>query len=457
MAVFCQMVQMFMSYDGGATPACLDEISRSGPEWSQAELGLLGSLDKFGMTLSSVLWGRVLQVMPAKLLLVIGLGVNLTSTFAFGNVPIKSAMFAAKFLMGMTQGLQCVWSTCWVLTHAPLASPPSGSGPVRSPLGVGTGIGIAIGGFGTSRGLPYAFAWQVEAAVLGVLWVLLVLCPAASLAIETAGYGETQDTGAADHRQDSFEERTPDMHDIPAAGSCNSAFDEAVFRFQRESSVSGSAVDFAHETRQHSIVKSAECYGEVRVRRTRVTSNFVAEAAVVVQTDALLQLRELARNSLYVWTALVISSIMFVTSGVQFMWARVFMDAWGVPKGVAITSQLVSMGFGGFLGVLVGPNAIDRCGGFLDAEGRIKSLELIVGMMSAAMLGSLAAIAALCAKWHAGTFGATTAPHDLLLGAVWFALFLVFTGFNASLAGLTGINIGAICPSMRSMGSGCTV
>lgn len=63
MLVFCQTVQMFMSYDGGATPACLDEISRSAGSWSQAELGLLGSLDKFGMTLSSVLWGRVLQAL----------------------------------------------------------------------------------------------------------------------------------------------------------------------------------------------------------------------------------------------------------------------------------------------------------------------------------------------------------------------------------------------------------
>lgn len=466
LAIFCQMVQMFMSYDGGATPACLDKIQNSGVYWSQAELGLLGSLDKFGMTISSVLWGRALQLLPAKICLVMGLGVNAASTFAFGNVRVKGAMFLAKFLMGMTQGLQCVWSTCWVLNHAPINSRTVWLGLGAISAGVGNGIGTAVAGFGTSQGLPYAFAWQVEAAALGVLWLLLVLCPGESLAIEMTEMdhvGEVKTvSGTINESPVALDERhevpdTPLSGSLPARFSGGSAFDEALFHFQKERSLSGSLDNYPQESRQHNIIRTAECYGEVCFRRTRATTNFAYDTAVVVQTDAVLQLRELAQNRLYMWTALVLSSIMFVTSGIQFMWVRLFMDAWGIGKSLAVSGLLLSTGLGGALGVLLGPRAIDRCGGFMDCEGRCKSLMFIACMMSASMCGALVGIAVLCAKWHFGSYGHTSGYNDPLLMIIWGAIFVIFAGFNASLAGVTGINIGAVSTNMRSVGSGCTV
>ena len=52
-------VQMFMSYDGGATPASLDTLQADmGNSWTSSEFGLLGSMDKIGMTACSMIWGR---------------------------------------------------------------------------------------------------------------------------------------------------------------------------------------------------------------------------------------------------------------------------------------------------------------------------------------------------------------------------------------------------------------
>lgn len=179
-ALICQGVQAFMSYDGGATPASLDTIQAEMDDtWSPAEFGLLGSMDKIGMTVTSMLWGRCLQLSGAKVLLCLGLLANAACTAAFGSLRQKGAMYAMKFVMGATQSLQGVWSTVWTVAMAPPDCKTTwlGLGAVSS--GVGNGIGTAVAGFGTANGLSYAFAFQVQAAVLGALWVfLLVLRPA---------------------------------------------------------------------------------------------------------------------------------------------------------------------------------------------------------------------------------------------------------------------------------------
>ncbi|CAE8592286.1 unnamed protein product, partial [Polarella glacialis] len=95
-ALICQGVQAFMSYDGGATPASLDTIqAEMDNSWTAAEFGLLGSMDKIGMTATSIIWGRCLQLCPPKLLLSVALFMNACATAAFGLLRHKGVMYAA--------------------------------------------------------------------------------------------------------------------------------------------------------------------------------------------------------------------------------------------------------------------------------------------------------------------------------------------------------------------------
>ncbi|CAK0795325.1 unnamed protein product, partial [Prorocentrum cordatum] len=133
--VFCQAVQCFMSYDGGATPASLDTIQEEmDGAWDPSEFGILGSIDKVGMTATSIIWGRSLQLCNVKLLLCTGLLINGLCTAAFGSLRSKWMMYLAKLLMGATQSLQGVWGTVWTVTMAP---------PDRKTLWLGLG-GVSV-------------------------------------------------------------------------------------------------------------------------------------------------------------------------------------------------------------------------------------------------------------------------------------------------------------------------
>lgn len=197
---FCQGVQAFMSYDGGATPASLDTIQEEmDNSWTPAEFGMLGSTDKIGMTVTSIIWGRALQTCGAKPLLIMGLLINALCTFAFGSLRSKGFMYAAKFLMGSTQSLQGVWSTVWTVAMAPPKNKTMWLGLGAVSAGIGNGIGTAVAGFGTANGLPYAFAFQLQAAVLTSLWAGLCFVPWRHLRTRLpVGGGESADMGALD-------------------------------------------------------------------------------------------------------------------------------------------------------------------------------------------------------------------------------------------------------------------
>lgn len=184
--LFCMGVQAFMSYDGGATPASLEVIQNvtreeTGVELSQIDIGLLGALDKIGMTIAGIFWGRALQLFPTKPLLVCSLALNALCTFLFGLLTFKYSMFACKFFMGVTQGLQGVWGTVWILTYAPADCKTQWMGMGAIAAGLGNGIGTAIAGFGTANGLSYSFAFFFQAAALGGLWLCMVATPSSWL------------------------------------------------------------------------------------------------------------------------------------------------------------------------------------------------------------------------------------------------------------------------------------
>lgn len=188
-ALLCQSVQMFMSFDSGATSASLDTIKDSKPPgyWTTFDLSLLGSMDKIGTTFASVFWGRLLQVFPTKCLLVIALGLNTACTLVFGLLSNKYAMYGAKFAMGATQALQNVWGSVWTVTMAPPDKMTMWMALGGISAASGTGIGSAVAGFGTANGLPYSFAFVVQACALFAFWIVQIVAPARLLAMHLPG------------------------------------------------------------------------------------------------------------------------------------------------------------------------------------------------------------------------------------------------------------------------------
>jgi len=182
--VLCQAVQMFMSYDSGATSASLDTIREAKPGyWTTIDLSLLGAMDKIGTTLAAVVWGRLLQLFPTKCLLGVALGCNAACTLLFGVVSEKYSMYATKFAMGATQALQNIWGSVWTVTMAPPDCVTTWMAFGGISAAVGTGLGSATAGFGTANGLPYSFAFILQACLLGVFWVFQLLTPARLLAM----------------------------------------------------------------------------------------------------------------------------------------------------------------------------------------------------------------------------------------------------------------------------------
>jgi len=375
--LLCQCVQTFMSYDGGATPASLDTIQiEMNNAWSASEFGILGAMDKIGMTASSIFWGRGLQLCNAKLLLCISLFLNTAATAALGELRSKPLMYASKFFMGATQALQGVWGTVWTVTMAPPERRTMWMGLGGVSAGVGNGIGTAVAGFGTANGLPYSFAFRVQAAVLALLWIYLLITPAARLAT----------------------------------------------RLPKEA------------------------------RNAASQASTASEDAVGMRK----QLRMLWANKVYCWTCLAMSLAMFVQSGIQFLWVRVFVSVWKLPKNFVTLMFLVVTGIGGGIGIGFGPSYVDKIGGFGTAPGVMKSLGVLSNFASTASLAGIAAIVALYCKNRAvdDFSNPIGLSGDAWLWLVWVAIFFMWGAHNACVPALTGINVEVVAEAHRTLASG---
>lgn len=191
---FCLGVQIFMAYNAGATTGSIEIIQKGDPKngetgWSTEDIGILGGMDKFGMTISSPIWGYILQFVEAKTAITAGLLCNGVATLLFGFTRDHTLMLSAKFLMGISEGLQWVWSQIWITAKA-------GGFPLFLNLngvsaGAGTVVGTAISGFSTAHGFTYAFAFKVEGTVLLVLWLALVWMRKRDLSIREKSNAQT--------------------------------------------------------------------------------------------------------------------------------------------------------------------------------------------------------------------------------------------------------------------------
>jgi len=276
-----------MAYNGGATAATVDTIQRE-EQWSPAGIGLLGAMDKLGMTIAAAFWGYMLQRCDAKTLLCTGLLTNAGSTMAFGTLRNPVAMTVAKLLIGFTESLQWVWAPLWIGQWAPPALLPiwmnlSGGGVAS---GIGNGLGTIIAGFTTAQGYSYELAFQIEASVLFALLVALLGTSAQRLIIHSPLVSRSK------------------------------------MRVNH----------LAHESLEEPLVDTQP-----------------REAA---QLQVMSQLRKLWGNPLFCRCALAYASANFVNSALQFLWVRIFMELWHLNKDYSVGSFLMISAFAGALGIL---------------------------------------------------------------------------------------------------------
>lgn len=323
-------VQTFMAFNGGATSATIDSVEIEDGTWSCVGIGALGAMDKLGMTLSSPLCGFLFQFFPAKTLLASGLFINAGACLVFGSLRNHSAMFIAKLLIGVTEGLQWVWAPQWIVAWASSDQQRQDgeNGDARKQLwmnlnssvvaGVGAGIGIVVAGLGTANGLSYEFAFRIEGGVLFVLWLICLPVRQELLSIQQP------------------EDCIPKAN-LPPDGSTNSLLHEE------------SAVHIADNQRT------------------------IREQAV-----------ELWSNPLFCRCALAFSFVNFVIAGIQFLWVRVFTILFDVSKTHAVLSQLIVVAAGGGAGV-----AWSATAKFTDAPTGKQRLRFTTYSLLLALLGAV--------------------------------------------------------------------
>eukprot|EP00928_Gymnodinium_smaydae_P025843 TRINITY_DN20473_c0_g1_i1.p1 TRINITY_DN20473_c0_g1~~TRINITY_DN20473_c0_g1_i1.p1 ORF type:complete len:729 (-),score=139.56 TRINITY_DN20473_c0_g1_i1:201-2201(-) len=388
--ILCQAVQMFMSYDTGATAASIDTIKSGRPVgyWTNGDLSLLGAMDKIGTTAFSLVWGRLLQLLPTKLLLVFALLLNACCTLLFGLLTDKYAMFAMKFAMGATQALQNIWGTVWTVTMAPPDCVTLWMALGGVSAGAGTAIGSAMAGFGTANGLPYSFAFTLQASMLFLFWLFQAWTPAPRLAMT-----------------------------LPPEAPCDC----------------GSGNSPAAAAAGEDAKSGVEASRKLGMRQ---------------------QLRALWRNKVYVWTIVATCLNQFQCNAVQFFFILIFGEAWGLNKNFTTTMLLVVPGIGMVAGVVFGPPYIDRKGGFSTKAGMLRTIKIMQNLCILVGLASMIGMGFLYGKLRAEDRLSLGQYGDVWLYGVWFAIALTSFGHSSCVAALAGINTECVQPEMRAFASG---
>mmetsp|Transcript_148897 Transcript_148897/g.285230 ORF Transcript_148897/g.285230 Transcript_148897/m.285230 type:complete len:501 (-) Transcript_148897:16-1518(-) len=372
-----------MAFNGGATAATVDTIQKAG-NWSATGLGLLGAMDKIGMTMSAAFWGYVLQRRQTKTLLVFGIGINAGSVLLFGMIDHWTAMYAAKLAIGFTEGLQWVWTPLWIAKWADkdsLSVWMNLSGGVAA--GVGSGLGIIIAGFTTSCGMSYAFAFTLEGCVLLLLWLeLLLLIPS-----EKLGIG---------HEDEGYKKFDP-LH---------------AKRLKKR---------LRTESQEWEQTERGKRQFKARLHSHSLDSIHLDDPEIDIRE----QLRTLWCNELFLRTGLAYASINFVVSGLQFMWIRMFVTLWSLQKSVSVLSFLVISAAGGGIGVALGSH--QEAGDAASCRG-----PALVFIWNALLSASCGACACFCMLLVQLTILNLDWMGSLLLLGSWTALFAVLVGVNAT-------------------------
>lgn len=323
-----------MAYNGGATQGTIDVIQTVGG-WSETSIGLLGSMDKIGMTVSSTFWGFMLSKYPAKRLLITGLGINALSTFLFGSMTQHWAMLLTKLCMGFTEGLQWVWSQLWILAKVgedPLFMNLSGAS-----AGVGNLLGTVVAGFGTAQGLSYAFAFHFEACVLFSLLFFGLMFSKEQLKVRAQDPSEGIPQKLVQHATE-------------------------------------------HETAEPTFIRE-------------FTKGFNRTCSVtVIEVQPQISYSDVWSNALYRNSAVVVALNMYLNMSIQFMWIQLFTILFPLNKQDAVWSLLLVPPAGCIAGTVVGSCFT------IKEETRVRVLRWLLALSLVSVFGAGITLAGLASS-----------------------------------------------------------
>lgn len=286
-----------------------------------------------------------------------------------------------------------------------------------------------------------------QAAVLGLLLLFLVFCPQRWLQMHIPDSSTTQGSTA-----------TTPFKEAAATGAGDDVGTDAVLDVYEveapaaSKAMSGASADYAPTTTAGS---SSSTLGDDLVTGSVSTSASRSSSSKEDRLRTREQILACWRNKVFLWSALALSNTMFVLSGIQFLWVRVFVEVWGLDKSHVTLAFLLISGIGGGVGIAFGPRHIDKLGGFGNATGVVRSLRELRKFSLLAVLGGFVGIVCLYAKLKDTDY---TSPmldsNDHCPWLLFVALTIIWGAHNASVAGLCGINMEVVQPRMRTFASG---
>jgi len=357
-------------------------------------------------------------------------------------------MLLAKLGMGVSEALIGVWATVWVQANAPKDSQARWLGFASISAGTGNGAGSAVAGF-CSKSLGYSFAFVLQAAVLFLLWGVMLLSPSRFFEFESAA-ARQEATPKPNHPVMLHTANSPEH----AASDSDADLEARRQMFRRRRSTSGDmrltlreeiAHNMSHLARQKSWrLESIESFSvDASPRKLSMWATF----------------KIVMGSSLWLSTAFAISLSCFITSAVAYMWQNTTSNVWHFNNNEATASFLVTTGVGGMVGVALGPKLFDEyLGGFQSRTGIHQCLKWCITLsVAAVVLGTISAALFLDTAWHLVHYEEEHQARGFLMMCVLLGIFCVFALVNAMQGTLYGINTDSTTPDTKTSAAALTV
>uniref|UniRef100_A0A7S2IVD3 Major facilitator superfamily (MFS) profile domain-containing protein n=1 Tax=Zooxanthella nutricula TaxID=1333877 RepID=A0A7S2IVD3_9DINO len=354
------------NYKGDPDYPCLD----------QAWKGVLGAAPYVGLILCCPLVGYLLRRFEAKRVLLLFLALNATATMVLSFMLTRYGLVISKLVIGMSQASIAIYAPVWVSIFAPARHRTLCYGAMQSAAAVGNLVGYGFCGFLAYGGVYFQWGFRGQASVLVGINALLWF-------VESNRYDtRTAQPSAGD----------PPGGEAPTAGGASAAGAKV-----EEASSPAAVAGSPRLQRRPSVVSAVSTFG----------GDGGAPCAA----------RRLLREPLYVATLVVLASLYFVVTAIQYWITEYFTTAFARDK-AEVTAVFSGVSASApILGVVVGSAMTDRLGGLGSPQQVAKICR------AACVCGLCAAVAGVCGGCIEPRPGTGSARFVSVVAAVWVLLF----------------------------------
>lgn len=509
-------LEIFVNFDCGAIPCTLSRLAdefRLSPTWQ----GMLGALPYVGLTVASPFAGRIFGQWRAKRVILISMALNAVATLLMvltlflpheiagssgdgvtvpNHVPLAAPAAAAgvvsrlikdeqesvdaglkpffrlpdfsfveltpsaillltsRLLIGLTQAPFVIYAPVWVDEFAPPKKTALWMGIMQGAAVVGVTVGyLSAGVLSVYMGLNWRSAIGFQVAFLCLLIGIVSLFPREF--VETpGGPGGTKrrnacadDTVGPEAEGNHEEEGTQHQRAALGGGQASTATvvvelsaNEPDHRyFNRSTSQQQSnALDDPRPELPSSVAR------ETHRRRSGEPGGTTSDTLGESDNPAVLTSHRgaslaLMTTPMYVSPMLTLCALLFVVTGVQFWGTVFFASSLGLTPTVAMLTFAAVAATSPVAGVVMGGVTVDAVGGYKTLSGRKRTLYACTAYAAAAVTFAV--------------IGSFTTNAYLCVASLWFLLC-----FGAAmLPPLTGIQIDAVAPRLRTLASGMSM